>query len=55
MTKSFKCTDVDTQCDWSATAKSEDELFQKIKEHAEHYHGKTDIPVDRIKSAISEI
>ncbi|MFB5645824.1 MAG: DUF1059 domain-containing protein [Nitrosopumilaceae archaeon] len=55
MTKSFKCTDVDTPCDWSATAESEDELFQKIKEHAEHHHGKTDIPVEKVKSAIKEI
>ena len=55
MTKSFKCTDVGTPCDWSVTAENENELFQKIKEHADHHHGKTDIPAEKVKSAIKEI
>jgi predicted small metal-binding protein len=54
MTKSFKCTDVGTPCDWSATAQNEDELMKKISEHAEHHHGKTDIPVDKVKEAIRD-
>jgi len=54
MTKSFKCTDVGTPCDWSATASNEDELMKKIGEHAEHHHGKTDIPVDKVKAAIRD-
>lgn len=55
MTKSFKCTDVGTPCDWSTTGESENELLQKIKEHAKRHHGKTDIPIDKVKSAISDI
>ena len=54
MTKSFKCTDVGTPCDWSATASNEDELMRKIADHAEQHHGKTDIPVNKVKAAIRE-
>lgn len=54
MTKSFKCTDVGTPCDWSATASNEDELMKKIGEHAEHHHGKTNIPVDKVKESIRD-
>ncbi len=55
MSKSFKCTDVGTKCDWSATAENENELFHQIKEHAERHHGKTNIPVEKVKSAITDI
>jgi len=54
MTKSFKCTDVGTPCDWSATEQNEDELMKKIVEHAESHHGKTNIPVDKVKEAIRD-
>lgn len=53
MTKSFKCIDVGTPCDWSATAESDEKLLQKIKEHAASHHGKTEIPLDKVKSAIT--
>lgn len=54
MTKSFKCIDIGTQCDWSATADSQDELMQKIVQHAKEHHGRTDIPVKRVQEAIQE-
>ena len=54
MTKSFKCIDVGTLCEWSATAQNEGELMKKIVEHAEHHHGKTDIPIDKVKAVIRD-
>ena len=57
MTKSIKCSDVGVDCDWSATAKTEEELMKKIKEHAKK-HGYNDIPkelVTKVKSSIKEV
>jgi predicted small metal-binding protein len=57
MTKSIKCSDVGVDCDWSATAKTEEELMKKIKEHA-ITHGFHDIPKElaaKVKSNIKEI
>jgi len=54
MIKSFKCIDVGTPCDWSATASNEDDLMRKIADHAVQHHGKTDIPVNKVKAAIRE-
>jgi predicted small metal-binding protein len=54
MTKSFKCTDVGTQYDWSATADTQDNLMQKIVQHAKEHHGKIDIPVEKVQAAIKE-
>lgn len=54
MTKSFKCTDVGTQCDWSATSETNDEMMKKIMQHAKEHHGKTDIPVEKVQAAIKE-
>ena len=56
MTKSIKCSDVGVNCDWSATANTEEELMEKIKEHAVK-HGFQDIPAElvaKVKSSINE-
>ena len=58
MTKKFACGDVVTGCGWSTTAKDENELFQKISEHAKNVHKMTDIPdeiIQKVKSKIQEI
>ncbi|PJC51101.1 MAG: hypothetical protein CO032_01265 [Nitrosopumilales archaeon CG_4_9_14_0_2_um_filter_34_16] len=58
MTKKFACGDVVDGCEWSVTAKDENELFQKISEHAKNVHEMTDIPdeiVHKVKSKIQEI
>jgi predicted small metal-binding protein len=57
VTKSIKCSDVGVDCDWSATAKTEEELMKKIEEHAK-IHGYNDIPkelVAKVKSSIKEV
>ena len=57
MAKSIRCSDVGVDCDWSATAKTEEELLEKIKKHAVT-HGYHDIPkelVAKVKSSIKDI
>jgi len=42
MTKSIS-SDAGVDCDWSATAETEEELLKKVHEHAKE-HGFTEIP-----------
>jgi predicted small metal-binding protein len=42
-------------CGWSATANDENELFQKIGEHAKNAHNITSIPNEIIKKVKSKI
>ena len=46
MTKSFGCTDVGVNCNWTTTADSEEDIMAKIKEHANSVHGFKEIPQD---------
>jgi len=56
MTKSIKCSDVGVDCDWKASAETEEELMKKIYEHAKE-HGFNEIPkahLQEIKAAIKD-
>ena len=57
MTKSLSCADVGvTECNWSASAETEEELMVKVKEHAKE-HGHDEIPAElaaKIQSAIKD-
>ena len=57
MTKSISCADVGgTDCNWSASAESEEELMAKCQAHAKE-HGHEQIPAElmtKIKGAIKE-
>ena len=56
MTKSIKCSDVGVDCDWKASAPTEEELMKKILEHAKE-HGYNEIPKEHlqgIKAAIKD-
>ena len=58
MAKKFACGDVVSGCGWSIIAKDENELFQRISEHAKNVHHMTDIPdeiIQKVKSKIQEI
>jgi predicted small metal-binding protein len=58
MAKKFACGDVVEGCSWATTANDENELFQKISEHAKNVHNMTDIPdeiIQKVKSKIQEI
>lgn len=57
MTKRFGCNDAGVDCKWTTTADSEEEIMQKIKEHANKDHGFSEIPNDlaeKVKKAIKD-
>ena len=49
MAKKFACGDVVSGCSWSTITKDENELFQRISEHAKSVHKMTDIPDEIIQ------
>ena len=56
MTKIIKCSDVGVDCDWSASANTEEELLKKVQVHAKE-HGFNDIPSEllaKVKASIKE-
>ena len=56
MTKSIKCSDVGVDCDWGATAQTEEELMKKIAAHAKE-HGFNEIPKEllaKVKASIKD-
>ncbi len=58
MTKSISCADGGSDCGWSATAETEEELMNKVAEHAKADHKDLEITpelVEKIKSCIKEI
>ena len=57
MEKRLSCRDVGVDCDFVACAKTEDEIFEKAKEHAKKEHNMSEIPkelYDKARSAIRE-
>jgi len=58
MTKSISCSDAGSDCGWSATAETEEELMSKVTEHAKADHKDLEITpelVAKIKSLIKEV
>jgi len=58
MTKSISCADAGKDCGWSATAETEEELMNKVAEHAKADHKDMEITpevVAKIKSIIKEV
>lgn len=58
MEKSLSCKDVGSDCNFSVCAKTEDEIFAKVKEHAKQVHNMSDIPkdlYDKARSAIRDV
>ncbi len=58
MAKSSSCADAGADCGWSATAETEEELMNKVAEHARADHKDLEITpelVAKIKSLIKEI
>ncbi len=52
---SLRCKDVGLDCDFEATAATEEELLKKVAEHAEKVHDMKTIPpdvMDKVKKAI---
>jgi len=55
MVKTIKCSDVDPDCSWSASADTEEELFAKIKTHAKEHHGFDEIPPELVEKTKANI
>ncbi|PIW33023.1 MAG: hypothetical protein COW27_02100 [Nitrosopumilales archaeon CG15_BIG_FIL_POST_REV_8_21_14_020_37_12] len=51
VTKRFKCADTETNCDWSATAKTKQDLIEKVMAHANKKHG---MSLRKVKVAIKD-
>jgi predicted small metal-binding protein len=55
MEKSFTCSYVCVNCNWSASAENNEDLLNKIKAHAKNIHNFEEIPpelYEKVKSAI---
>ncbi len=55
MAKKFACKDIGMQCGFTAKANTDDELMQKIAEHAKSAHNMAQIDaatMDKVKKAI---
>jgi predicted small metal-binding protein len=58
MAKSVSCRDAGADCDFSACANTEEELFEKLKDHARTDHRLTEIPkdlLDKVSSAVRDV
>ena len=58
MAKSISCADVGADCSWSASADTEEQLMEKVAQHAKEGHPELEITpeqVEKIKSHIKEI
>ena len=58
MTKSISCADAGADCNWSATAETEDEILAKVSEHVKADHKELQINdelVAKVKSLIKDI
>jgi predicted small metal-binding protein len=58
MTKSISCSDAGKDCGWSATAESEEDLMNQVKEHVLADHKEIELneeSISGIKSLIKEV
>jgi predicted small metal-binding protein len=58
MEKRVSCKDVGSDCDFVACAKTEEEIFRKIGEHARTDHNMSEISKelqDKVRSAIRDV
>jgi predicted small metal-binding protein len=57
MTKVLECRDVGFDCDGVVRAQTDEELFQKVTEHAKSVHNIQTIPpevVEKVKAVVRE-
>jgi predicted small metal-binding protein len=58
MTKSISCADAGKECRWSTTAETEEEILNKVAQHAKTDHPELEVTpelVAKIKSLIKEV
>ena len=57
MTKSISCADAGSDCNWASSAETEEQLMEKVAQHAKEDHPDMEITPDlvtKIKSIIRE-
>jgi len=57
MAKTYTCRDVGVDCDWRVRGETEEEVMQKIRDHARVTHDMQEIPKDlalRVRDAIHD-
>jgi predicted small metal-binding protein len=57
MAKLLRCRDVGMDCDFEARAATEEEILQRVAEHAQMAHGMKEIPpegVAKVRAAIRD-
>ncbi len=58
MTKSISCSDAGKDCEWSATAETDENLMGQVAYHVKKYHKDIELTpenISKIKSLIKEI
>jgi predicted small metal-binding protein len=58
MAKSLSCKDVGSDCNFSVCAKTEGEIFDKVKDHAKNVHHMSEFSkdfYDKARSAIRDV
>jgi predicted small metal-binding protein len=58
MTKSISCADARADCSWSTTAETDEEIMNRVAQHAKEDHPDLEVTpelVAKIKSLIKEI
>ncbi len=58
MEKRLSCRDVGADCDFVACGKTEEEIFEKAREHGRTEHNLDEIPkelIDKARSAIRDV
>lgn len=55
MAKVICCKEAGVDCDWTGEAPTEQELLQKVREHARKEHGMKEIPPELLAKAKSII
>ncbi|MGY5143582.1 MAG: DUF1059 domain-containing protein [Candidatus Nitrosopumilus sp. bin_32a] len=58
MTKSISCSDAGKDCEWSASASTEEELMEKVTQHVQEEHKEIKLnseSISSIKSLIKDI
>jgi len=58
MTKSLRCADADVDCEWSATADTEEDLMAKATEHVKEFHKDMQVTpelAEKIKSLMKDV
>ncbi|MFQ5440044.1 MAG: DUF1059 domain-containing protein [Nitrosopumilaceae archaeon] len=58
MTKSISCSDAGKDCEWSATAETEEALMQQVAEHVKADHKEIELTsenISNIKTLIKDV